>query len=251
MNANNKSNYNDTEKLKEIPKWTRRYTQNRTLPFIASMVIFLLLFAGIFLSSYFSAKAMKTENLFLFCVSMLIMIIALVATIILSFPKGGANFAEKLNLQFYRKEGQVKLSTPQSTKTERRISRITAFIFGACVPTTVLLGFWGYIPIKYMQPVSVIYVVPFLISIRILQRQTPSPAGFVWWLWPILYTIHAILIVAGVPILFSERLEPLNMLIPIAGYGILCALIGHLYSRYALRKLKGIAGFEGGGADGA
>jgi len=31
------------------------------------------------------------------------------------------------------------------------------------------------------------------------------------------------------------------MLIPLAGYGLLCALAGHFYSRYALRKLKAAA----------
>jgi hypothetical protein len=70
-------------------------------------------------------------------------------------------------------------------------------------------------------------------------------------LWPILYTIHAILIVTGMPILFTEYLIPLNMILPIFGYGFLTYVIGHIYSRYALKKLKGITHFQGDVADGA
>jgi hypothetical protein len=37
----------DTEKLKEISKWTRRYAENRTLPFLLGMLTNLFLFAAI------------------------------------------------------------------------------------------------------------------------------------------------------------------------------------------------------------
>ena len=40
------------------------------------------------------------------------------------------------------------------------------------------------------------------------------------------------------------------MLIPTVGYGILGGLAGHLYSRFALRKLKRLAASGGGGASG-
>ncbi|MEZ6070602.1 MAG: hypothetical protein R3C10_10080 [Pirellulales bacterium] len=66
-------------------------------------------------------------------------------------------------------------------------------------------------------------------------------AGYAAAIWPALYTIHALLIVAGAPIVFHAPWDGLNMLIPIAGYGILAALVGHLYSRYALGKLRRLA----------
>jgi len=40
------------------------------------------------------------------------------------------------------------------------------------------------------------------------------------------------------------------MLTPLAGYAILCALLGHIYSRYALKKLKGLTHLEGEAANG-
>jgi len=93
-----------------------------------------------------------------------------------------------------------------------------------------------------MQPVSALYVVPFLVFLYLWQRPVISPLAL---LWPTLYAIHAILVVAGVPILFHKPWTALNMLIPIAGYGILCGLLGHFYSRYALKKLKDITRLEG------
>jgi hypothetical protein len=86
-----------------------------------------------------------------------------------------------------------------------------------------------------MQPVSALYVVPFLVFLYLWQRPIISSLAL---LWPILYAIHAILVVAGVPIQFGKPWIFLNMLIPVFGYGFLTYMIGHLYSRYALRRLK-------------
>ena len=88
-----------------------------------------------------------------------------------------------------------------------------------------------------MQPVSALYSVPFLVFLSIRMRPV---AGWIPFLWPVLYALHAILAVAGVPILF-EKWSSLNMLIPTAGYGLLCGLIGHFYGRYALKRLKEVA----------
>ena len=69
-------------------------------------------------------------------------------------------------------------------------------------------------------------------------------------IWPGLYVLHAGLVVAGAPIQFGRQLAILNMLIPVAGYGLVAALAGHIYSRYALRKLREVAaGGQEGQAD--
>ena len=60
-------------------------------------------------------------------------------------------------------------------------------------------------------------------------------------LWPTLYAIHAILLVAGAPIYFGGKWEALNMFVPVVGYGVLAALAGHIYSRIALRRLRTLA----------
>ena len=217
------------EKLKEIPKWTRRYTENRTLPFLVGMLTFLLLFSGSSGLSYVAGNAYRAGNMLLFWVCIFTVVLMTTAIIL------AARFIERL---LYRKEGQVILALPKRTKRQKRAGMIAGLLFGACIMISVILGVLGYIPIKYMQPVSAIYVVPFIIAIGIWQTPSVSPAGFLAWLWPTLYVVHAILIVAGVPILFHKPWTALNMLIPTAGYGILCGLLGHVYSRYALKKLK-------------
>ena len=217
------------EELKEIPKWTRRYAENRTLPFMVSMFTFLLLFLGTGGLFYAAGIAYRSGNQLLFWICIFSIVLVITAII------WAARLIERL---LYRKEGQIKLTIPAQTKKARMAGGIAGLLFGACVLISIILGVLGYIPIKYMQPVSAIYVVPYIVSLGIWQRPGVNPAGFLAWLWPILYAIHAILIVVGVPILFHGPWTALNMLIPIAGYGILCGLLGHLYSRYALKKLK-------------
>ena len=250
MNTQQNQTPQNTEKLKEIPKWTRRYTENRTLPFVINMMIFLLFWSAIGIPSYFGGRAYRSGNLLQLWICILSLLIVIPTLIICSVPKWGGKFNDKLIRFLYRKEGQVTLAIPKKTKRQQRAGMIAGLLFGACVMISVMLGVLGYIPIKYMQPVSAIYVVPFIIAIGIWQRPSINPAGFLAWLWPTLYSIHAILVVAGVPIQFDRPWKSLNMLIPIAGYGILCGLIGHLYGRYALKKLKSIAHLEGDTANG-
>jgi hypothetical protein len=64
--------------------------------------------------------------------------------------------------------------------------------------------------------------------------------GPITLLWPVLYALHAILILAGVPIVFVGPWESLNMLIPIVGYGLVTSVLGHLYSRWALHSVRTI-----------
>ncbi|GAI06202.1 unnamed protein product, partial [marine sediment metagenome] len=106
----------------------------------------------------------------------------------------------------------------------------------------------GYIAFKYQQPLMALYFVPaFVFEYFLLLRPKVGPLVL---LWPILYAIHAILIVAGVPIFFTGNLGILNMPVPLIGYAFLAYVIGHLYSRYALKKLKGLTHLEGEAANG-
>jgi len=241
----------NTEKLKEIPTWTQRYTENRTLPFVINMMIFLLFWTAIGIPSYFGGKAYRSGNVLQLWICILSLMIVIPLLIFCSVPKWGGKFNDKLIRFLYRKEGQVTLAISKKTKRQRRAGMIAGWLFGVCIVISVILGVLGYIPIKYMQPVSAIYVVPFIIAIGIWQRPSVNPAGLLAWLWPTLYTIHAILVVAGVPIQFDRPWIGLNMLIPVAGYGILCGLIAHIYSRYALKKLKSITHLQEDTANGA
>lgn len=107
----------------------------------------------------------------------------------------------------------------------------------------VVFGVLGVFPQRYMQPISAIYTVPFLIVLWLLLRPAVSA---VFLLWPALYTLHAVLILAGAPILFVGRWDGLNILIPVTGYGLLMGLVSHAYSRFALWRLRRAArdGFQ-------
>ncbi len=247
---NNKSQDQNAEKLKEIPKWTQRYAENRTLPFLINMIIFLLFWAAIGIPSYFGGRAYRSGNVLLLWICILSLMIVIPALIFCSVTKWGGKYTEKLIRWLYRKEGQVILAKPKKTKKERMAGWIAGLLLGVCVMISIILVVSCRIPIKYMQPVSVIFFIPLIIAIGIWRPPSVNPVGFLVWLWPILYVIHAILIVAGVPIQFDRPWIFLNILIPTAGYGILCALMGHLYSRYALKKLKDLTHLQGEPANG-
>ena len=229
MNTEQNQVPEDSEKLKDIQKWTQRYAENRTLPFLINMSAFLFLFCSAGGLFYIAGKAYRAGNMLLFWVC--IFAVVLVSTAIVL----AASFIERL---LYRKEGQVTLAIPKKTERQRMAGWIAGLLFVICVMISIILVVLFKIPIKYMQPVSAICFIPLLIAIGIWRPPSLKPAGFLVWLWPILYVIHAILIVAGVPIVFGKPWTALNMLIPLAGYAILCALLGHIYSRYALKKLK-------------
>ena len=237
----------DAEKVKDIPKWTRKYAQNRTIPFLIFLTINLCLFAGIAIPSYFGAIAYRNGNMVLFDISVFVLIISMICVTIISVPKWGSKIIERITRRVYAGEGSILMSVPESMKKKKWVGYVVAMVFGSCVFISVILGLLGYLPIKYMQPLSALYFVPFLVFLYLWQRSIIGPLAL---LWPTLYGIHAILVVAGVPIVFEGPWTALNMLIPVAGYGLLCGLAGHLYSRYALKKLKKAAHLEGDSING-
>jgi hypothetical protein len=78
-----------------------------------------------------------------------------------------------------------------------------------------------------------------MVALNLIMRPI---TGYIPLLWPLLYSLHAALIVAGAPIAFSGRWESSNMLVPTVGYGLLTSLVGHIYSRWALHEARAIAG---------
>lgn len=200
---------------------------------VVFMVIFVVLCAAIGGPSYFAGMAYRYGNLPLFWACIAILVPALGAVIYLSVPRWGGKLQERLVQRLYAKEGRVAFSAPCECKKSWGL--VLAGFLGTCIAASVMIEVIVEIPFKYMQPISALYIVPFLVGVWFLTRPM---VGYVPLLWPALYTIHAILIVAGAPILFTNPWEYLNMLVPVAGYGVLTGLVGHFYSRFALRQLK-------------
>ncbi len=219
---------------RNLGRWARVYAQNRSLGMVAMMAVALLVFLAIAVPSYFGGIAYRAENWPIFWLWMAVLVAGLAADVYISVPRWGGRLAERLTKRLYAGEGMAQLAAP-STRGRKRIGWVLAVAFGTCIMSSVAAGFFYEIPERYIQPISAIYCIPFLVGLWLLQRPASSPIKL---LWPALYGLHAILIVAGAPIVFVGSWSSLNMLIPVAGYGMLVGLVEHAYSRFALRKLR-------------
>ena len=219
---------------REMSRWARVYAQNRTLGFLVFQVGFVVLSIAIGGSSYLAGKAYLEHNTPLFVACLVALVLAMAAVVYCSIPWWGGRRLEQMTKDLYEKEGSVTVAVPHSPM-RRRVVAITGVSFGVCILGSVLAGMFWYIPPWCMQPISALYVVPFLVILFLLMRPAVGPAML---LWPVLYGLHAILILAGAPILFAGKWEGLNMLVPIAGYGLLAGVVGHIRSRVALRHLR-------------
>ncbi len=219
---------------RKISKWARTYAQNRSLGMVVFQVIYLILSAAIAVPSYFGGVAYRDGQWLIFLVCLAILIAAMATVVYFSVPKWGGKLMERISERLYAGEGSARLATA-CTPGRMWVSGFLCGIFLLCVLSSVVLGLLGFLPEQYMQPISAIYVVPFLLGLWLILRPTAGP---ILLLWPALYTLHAVLILAGIPILFSGPWDYLNMLIPTCGYGLLVGLIAHLYSRFALRRLR-------------
>ena len=246
---NDKRNQNPVEdlgKLKEIPKWSRRYAQNRTLTIPVLMVMGVLLITFIAVVVIFplhlAVAGFRKGNMVLGWVGIAFFAAALAAVLtfliifILKFCRKNSGLIEQLVEQrIYGKEGAVSMPLPKITKKGKWLDFVVGLVFLICFNGSLYLSVKGYIAFKYLQPLLALYIVPASVFEYFWLR---PKVGHVVLICPILYTIHAILILAGVPIFFTGNLGLLNIPVPLIGYAFLTYIIGHIYSRYALKKLK-------------
>jgi len=240
----------NTEKLKEIPKWTRKYAQNRTLTTFVLIAITGLFAMFVAVPSTLLILAFMKGSMILASVCIAVLAAIVIFLIIFISKYGGKNkglIDQRIDHWIYGHEGTASMSAPKSTKKKKWLDGVAGAISGIWIIGTMYLGMEGYLAFKYMQPVSALYLVPFYVYQYFLQRPRLGPLLLIC---PILYAIHAILIIAGVPIFFTGNLCMLNLALPAFGYTFLAYTIGHVYSRYALKKLKGLTHLEGDTANG-
>ena len=229
------------EDVRHVADLTRRYAQSRGgVPFLISMAVFIVLSAAIGIPSRLAGEAYRDGNMVAFWVCVAFVAIALGALIWFSIPVWGGRWLARVAQRLYRGEGNASLAVPEKL-TSRAPLYIAAVLFALCIQGTVALGLMGYLSVEYTQPISALYMVPFLVFLAFWMK---SIGGMWLLLWPALYAAHAILIVAGAPIVFSEGWQFLNMFIPTAGYGLVCGIITCVANRMTLRKLKRLARVE-------
>ena len=104
----------------------------------------------------------------------------------------------------------------------------------------------GKLPVGWLQPFSALYMTPFLIAMILSQR-----LGVWALLWPLLYGLHAVVVLLVPMKQTIAILLAFNILLPVFGYGLVAILVGHIYSRFAFRKLKALArqGLDEGAED--
>jgi hypothetical protein len=202
---------------------------------VVSLFAFVMIFGVISGASHFAGEAYRSDNMLALCLSIAALIPAFAATIFLSVPCWGGRLQDRLAQRLYANEGNVAFAAPSARS--RNWGLVLGGLLGICIVSSVTLSFTYEIPTKYMQPISALYAVPFLVGLWFLMRPM---AGYAALLWPALYALHAILILVGAPIIFASPWDWLNMLIPTVGYGMLSGLVGHFYSRVALRRLKSL-----------
>lgn len=257
MDTNNHTPQN-VDKLKEIPKWTRKYAQNRTLTILVLMLMIGLLSAFVAVIIGFllglALTGFRKGNVALGCVGIVALaavLAALVKFYIYIFAKfGGKNkglLDQIIDRWIYGREGTASMPISEAAKKTRWPEVLASIAYMICLLGSMNLAMRGYIPDKYFIPLTALFVVPFNVYIYFIQRPRIGP---VLLLCPVLYSIHALLIIAGVPIYFTGIFAvPLNMLLTLI-YTFLSYMIGHIYSRYALKKLRALTHLEGETANG-
>jgi len=227
--------------LRQMGKWTRVYAQNRALGVAVFLIVFVVLFLGIAGGSYFGALALREGYMGLFWACMGWLGASMVGTVYLATPWWGGKAIERIVQRLYAGDGSVALDVPCTVQRVYLVIPLGIGFF-LCVVLSVAFGLAGFIPIEYMQPVSASHCVPFLVALVLLQRPAVS---YVFLLWPFLYGLHAVLILAGVPIRCTGAWQALDVALPMVGYGFLSAVVAHLYGRYALSRLKKLARNDG------
>ena len=232
---------NIQENAKNISKWANAYSKNRTVPFLTQGVFMLFICSAMIGFPFLAGKFRSTGNTLGFVICLIACIPIIILIIWASVPKWGGKKIWKFGEGLYGVEGYATTNILISKEKKTWWMWTAGLAFQGCIICHFVLGGLGYIPIDYAQPVTAIYMIPFIAFLAIVQKN-----GFWPWIFITFYGLHAILILSGAPILFTGPATVLNVFIPAFTYMFISMFAGHLYSRYALKKLKSMASVNPG-----
>ena len=221
MNTQQNQVPQNAEKLKEIPKWARRYAESRTMPMIIFFIVVLLLFGAVSLSVYCFLKGK-----FILAVIMMVLYVAGFIYFVITWDRHEARYFTKTGI-------------PQS-KSIKQIRKYMPLPLILFVVISVIMEQRGVFPAHLEVPISALYCCPLLI----FANWRWARGSFIGYLWAGLYGAWAIAILFKVPLLtFSEggirQMNPgdeIYLAIPVTG--LITGMVVYIYSRYALKKLK-------------
>ena len=210
------------EKLKQIPKWARRYTESRTIPMIVRLLVVLALAAAVFFGVYCFLHGW----------------VVLAAIMVGLYVVGFIYFV--ITCDRYEARYFTKTGIPQS-ESVKQIRKYMPLPLIAFVIISVVLEQRGVFPHHLSVPISAVYLCPLLI----FANWRWAHGSFIGYLWAGLYGAWAIGILIGVPLLTFQGLwAGREVLVAIIVTGLITGLVAHIYSRYALKKLKQVAHLE-------
>ncbi len=218
-----------------IVLWARRYAKSRTISFLVQWVFILAMVSVAALAAILINTAHAAGNLVLFWSSVGFMGLTIVLLAWFSFSPWGGEAIWRITQWLYGKEGYVAYGEEESGVLPIWLTALGGGLVAYHLAGALLVSF-NFSWIRYLQPYSALYLAPFLGVLIVYQH-----LGFWAWLWPVLYALHAVLLLAGAPIEFRGQWQMMNLILPVFGYGLVAILVGHLFSRYALWRLKRLA----------
>lgn len=179
---------------RQIAKWAERYARSRTLPFLVQWVFIVVLVIIVAILADVTLIAYRTHRTTLLwvCIGVTGLMTALLTWF--SVAKWGAEQIWRISQWLYGKEGYAAYSGGERAQAMGRAWWIRLVGLGLAVyhlAVALLVGL-RYLPVTYIQPLSALYMAPFLGVMIVTQG-----LGFWAWVWPLLYGLHAIAILAG------------------------------------------------------
>ena len=216
--------------LREIPKWAERYARNRTLPVLVHLGLIAAIMA---ICSAVTLYAVGSKVNALIIAS--IVFNALVTAGLLYMMLSGRWMA------IIHWPGRVEgtaVPASLSIESDRRSLRL-GWLSPLPLVAMLVLAVLLRVPEQYWQPLTAIYVAPAVVYIVSRDGWTEWP----YLLWPVLYALHALMIVAGARLYIGVWY--MDVFVPLGVYAIAGLAAAHIYSRCALRRLRELAGNRG------
>ena len=222
-----------------VVRWARRYARSRTISFLVQWVVIVAMVSAVGLAASLTNMAYRTGNRGLVTLSIVFMGLVVLLLGWFSLSRWGGELIWRVTQWLYGEEGYAAVSSPADRQgLPLWLTGLGGGLVAYHIVGAMLVSF-GYLRLSNMQPFSAAYMAPYLCVLIVYQG-----LGFWAWIWPVLYGVHALLLVSGVPIRIPGHFPLLDMVVPVFGYGLIAILTGHVYSRYALWKLKSLTRTE-------
>jgi hypothetical protein len=218
-------------------QWARRYAKSRTISFLVQWVFIVVMVLVVAIAATLTNTAYQQGNLMLTYASVTLMCVVMLLLMWFSMSRWGGELIFRITQWFYGREGYVSYDEEHGTapRSPWLMTALGGGLVGFHLLGAMLVSL-NYLSLRNMQPFSAIYMVPFLCYMIWAQG-----LGIWAWIWPVLYGVHGILLFTDVFPKLPPNYTFLHMIVPVFGYGLVAIVTGHLYSRYALWRLKRLA----------